>query len=86
MVKIEIIQIFLLHSSYKEILYLFQTMYGVLSPCQFDMDRLDAISQINRKREEEIGGPAKADDHPMLIEIRRRMVGAVLEAVQVNFF
>ena len=63
-----------------------QTMPNVLSPNQVSLDSLDAISRLNRKREEEIGGDPKPDDHPMLVEIRRRLVGTILEAAEVNFF
>ena len=61
-------------------------MPNVLSPNQIIMDGLAAISRVNQKREEEIGGDPKPDDHPMLVEIRRRLVGTILEAAEVNFF
>ena len=60
-------------------------MPNVLSPNQISLDGLDAMSKLNRKREEEIGGDPKPDDHPMVIEIRRRLVEFVLEAAEINF-
>jgi hypothetical protein len=40
---------------------------------------------MNKKREEEIGGLPTPEDHPMITEIRRRLVGMVLEAAEINF-
>ena len=60
-------------------------MPNVLSPNVVSLDGWNAISQMNKKREEEIGGLPTPEDHPMITEIRRRLVGMVLEAAEINF-
>ncbi len=45
----------------------------------------DSISKLNRKRKVEIEGLATPDDHPVITEIRRRLVGIVLESAEANF-
>lgn len=60
-------------------------MPNVLSPYQINMDGWNFMNRINRKRELEIGGDPSPDDHPMILEIRRRIIGVVLEATEANF-
>jgi hypothetical protein len=60
-------------------------MPNVLSPNEIVWGNWDSFSKLNRKREIEIGGLPTPEDHPMVIEIRRRLVGIVLEAAEANF-
>ncbi|XP_065656068.1 uncharacterized protein LOC136081805 [Hydra vulgaris] len=60
-------------------------MPNVLSPFQIDFGGWRSISELNKKREREIGGAPKPDDHPMVREIRRRVLGIVLEAEEIGF-
>ena len=60
-------------------------MPNVLSPNQLNMEGMNWIGEMNRKRATEIGGQPTSDDHPMILEMRRRIVGMVLEAAEVNF-
>jgi len=60
-------------------------MPNVLSPNEIEWGNWDSFSKLNRKREIEIGGLPTPEDHPMVTEIRRRLVGIVLEAAETNF-
>jgi hypothetical protein len=50
------------------------------------MNGLGAMSELNRRREEDLASVPKPDDHPMVVEIRRRLVGLILDAAEANFF
>jgi len=58
---------------------------NVLSPNHISWGNWDSISKLNRKRKVEIEGLATPDDHPVITEIRRRLVGIVLESAEANF-
>ncbi|XP_047138395.1 uncharacterized protein LOC105848773 [Hydra vulgaris] len=60
-------------------------MSNVLSPFQIDFGGWRSIAEITKKHEREVGGAPKPDDHPMIREIRRRVLGLVLEAEEVGF-
>jgi hypothetical protein len=50
------------------------------------MKGLNWMGQMHRKRMQEIGGAPDPDDDPRILEIRRRLVGMILESVEANFF
>jgi hypothetical protein len=58
---------------------------NVLSPNQISWGNWDSISKLNRKRKVEIEGLPTPEDHPVITEIRRRLVGIVLESAEANF-
>ena len=60
-------------------------MPNVLSPNLVSTEGLNWIGEMNRKREREIGGQPDPEDHPMILEIRRRIVEIVLEAAEAKF-
>jgi hypothetical protein len=65
---------------------LLQTMPNVLSPHEISLDGWNWMSRLNRKRMLDIGGAPDPEDHPIVLEIRRRLVGMVLESAELNLF
>ncbi len=57
---------------------------NVLSPNALVLDNMNAFSAMKAKRKQEIAGEPKDDDHPMVTEIRRRLVDMVLEAAELE--
>ena len=45
-----------------------------------------AFKDLQRKREELIGGEPRPDDHPLVVELRRRLVGLLEESADCNLF
>ena len=58
-------------------------MANVLSPRQVKFKKFTDMNKMNEKRHEEITG---SDDHPALVEIRRRMMDIVYEFDQYGFW
>jgi hypothetical protein len=61
-------------------------MPNVLSPNQMEMKGMSALKKMHRKRMLEIAGAPDPNDDPIILEIRRRLVGLILESVETNFF
>ncbi len=62
-------------------------MGNVLSPYPFDMSQIKGLklfSYIKEKQTRELISDPQEDDHPMIIEIRRRVVDAYLELAELN--
>ena len=59
-------------------------MPNVLSPNQRVLTTLSEMRQMDRERDLDIATPAKDDDHPMIKEIRRKLVEMVHEFVELD--
>ena len=57
---------------------------NVLSPYPLEMRGFTAFKRMKEKRKHEITGDPQDDDHPMITEIRRRLVDMVKECAELN--
>ena len=62
----------------------FCVMGNVLSPYPYEFEGFSSFKQMKLKRERELSSPNKEDDHPMIKEIRRRMLETLLELSDLN--
>lgn len=67
-------------------LFCLKVMTNTLSPNEKDLKKLTDLKKATKLLEIEIGGPDKEDDHPDILEIRRRCIDMVKEFEQDGMF
>ena len=61
-------------------------MFGILNPEPQSFETLSSCKKMGRDMEEMLVGEAKDSDHPMMKEIRRRIIEGILELDALGLF
>ena len=57
----------------------------MLNPNEMKMERLADLDELEKYRTKKVPAKNNAEDHPMLLEIRRRLIGAIEDLRDYGF-